>query len=80
MPWGCPVAVNFHEASAFAKWKSMKTGKTIRVMSELEHHAIRDPLESIKLDGKEFPKDPIVFKSTDSVFICLFIYSFKIQY
>lgn len=43
MPWDWPVAVNFHEAAAFAKWKSLQTpGKVLRVMTELEHKAIRD--------------------------------------
>lgn len=42
MPWDWPVVVNLHEATAFAKWKSLKTGKPYRVMTELEHRAIRD--------------------------------------
>jgi 5-histidylcysteine sulfoxide synthase len=42
MPWDWPVAVNLHEAAAFAKWKSLKTGRPYRVMTELEHRAIRD--------------------------------------
>lgn len=42
MAWDWPVAVNFHEAAAFAKWKSLKEGRPLRVMTELEHKAIRD--------------------------------------
>ena len=38
MPKNWPVEVNFHEAKAFCKWK----GKGFRVLSEAEHHAIRD--------------------------------------
>ena len=38
MPNNWPVEVNFHEAKAFCKWK----GKGFRVLSEAEHHAIRD--------------------------------------
>jgi 5-histidylcysteine sulfoxide synthase len=45
MPWDWPVAVNLHEAAAFAKWKSLKTGRPYRVMTELEHRAIRDGAE-----------------------------------
>ena len=43
MPWDWPVVVNYHEASAFAKWKSLKTGKKYRLLCETEHRAIRDP-------------------------------------
>lgn len=44
MPWSWPVAVNYHEAKAFANWKTLKQGgdSKFRVMTELEHHAIRD--------------------------------------
>lgn len=46
VPWDWPVVVNLHEATAFAKWRSLKTGKPYRVMTELEHRAIRDSRES----------------------------------
>ncbi len=42
MNWSLPVSVNYHEAAAFAKWKSVKTGKKYRILTELEHHCIRD--------------------------------------
>jgi formylglycine-generating enzyme required for sulfatase activity len=42
MQWDWPVTVNFHEAKAFAGWKAQKSGKRMRVMTELEHRAIRD--------------------------------------
>ena len=41
MKWDLPAAVNYHEAMAFATWRSKKTGKHFRVLTELEHHAIR---------------------------------------
>lgn len=44
MPWNWPVAVNFHEAEAFARWQSRKQGRSVRVLSELEHQSIRDPV------------------------------------
>jgi 5-histidylcysteine sulfoxide synthase len=43
MAWNWPVCVNFHEAVAFAQWKSAKTGKNYRILTEVEHRAIRDP-------------------------------------
>jgi formylglycine-generating enzyme required for sulfatase activity len=42
VPWDWPVVVCLHEATAFANWKSAKTGKQVRVLTELEHRAIRD--------------------------------------
>jgi hypothetical protein len=38
MPSNWPVEVNFHEAKAFCNWK----GKGYRMLTEAEHHAIRD--------------------------------------
>jgi formylglycine-generating enzyme required for sulfatase activity len=43
MQWDWPVSVNQHEASAFAKWKSLTTGRNMRVSTELEHNAMRNP-------------------------------------
>jgi hypothetical protein len=48
MAWDLPVCVNMHEAAAFAIWKSNKHGKNYRVISELEHHAIRDASQQLK--------------------------------
>lgn len=38
MPINWPVEVNYHEAKAYCKWK----GQDYRVLTEAEHHAIRD--------------------------------------
>ena len=38
MPMNWPVEVNYHEAKAYCKWK----GEDYRVLTEAEHHAIRD--------------------------------------
>lgn len=40
MNW--PVEVNFHEAKAFANWKSEKTGKKIRLPTEAEYMHLRN--------------------------------------
>jgi formylglycine-generating enzyme required for sulfatase activity len=42
MQWDWPVCVNLHEAEAFINWKKLKTGKNLRILTELEHCAIRD--------------------------------------
>lgn len=38
MPRNWPVEVNYHEAKAYCKWK----GESYRILTEAEHHAIRD--------------------------------------
>jgi formylglycine-generating enzyme required for sulfatase activity len=38
MPRNWPVEVNYHEAKAYCAWK----GKAYRLLTEAEHHAIRD--------------------------------------
>ncbi|MCB0348740.1 MAG: 5-histidylcysteine sulfoxide synthase, partial [Bdellovibrionales bacterium] len=47
MPWDWPVEVNFHEAEAFAKWKSKAdlSKCTYRLPTEGEHHLMRDEQE-----------------------------------
>lgn len=46
MQWDWPVIVNYYEAKAYCNWlaekKSLPRGE-IRLATELEHHAIRDP-------------------------------------
>lgn len=46
MPWNWPVQVNYHEAKAFANWKSdldgIKRESGYRLTTEAEHHRIRD--------------------------------------
>jgi putative 4-mercaptohistidine N1-methyltranferase len=52
MPWSWPVVINFHEAAAFAAWRSEQDGiepgspNALRVLTELEHHRIRNPTHS----------------------------------
>lgn len=41
MPWQWPVVVNFHEAKAFCKWKSIVDQRHYRLPTEAEHHALR---------------------------------------
>jgi formylglycine-generating enzyme required for sulfatase activity len=43
MPFNWPVEIVYHEAKAFCKWK----GESYRLISEAEHHAIRD--EEVKI-------------------------------
>ena len=62
MQWAWPVTINLHEADAFANWKSKKEKKNIRVITELEHNAIRDEMDVKAMHGgKMIPLDPIIF-------------------
>ena len=63
MQWAWPVTINFHEASAFCKWKGEKLGINARVITEVEHHVIRDAPVNKELNGEQVPLDPIVFDS-----------------
>eukprot|EP00953_Heterococcus_sp_UTEX-ZZ885_P017777 9948-Heterococcus_DN1.PRE.2 len=42
MQWSWPVISNYHEAKAFAKWKSERDGTAYRLTTELEQHLLRD--------------------------------------
>lgn len=44
MPWDWPVCVNYHEAKAYCTWRSKRSGRSYRLISEVEHHRMRDPL------------------------------------
>jgi formylglycine-generating enzyme required for sulfatase activity len=53
VPWNWPVDVNYHEATAYCNWKNEQSkdanGGGFRVITEAEHHLIRD--DSISLDA-----------------------------
>ncbi len=42
MPWDWPAVVNFHEAKAFAAWKSGQDGRAYRLPTEPEYFLMRD--------------------------------------
>ncbi len=42
MPWDWPVVVNYHEAKAFAAWRSEKEGRDYRLPTEAEYFLLRD--------------------------------------
>ena len=43
MPRNWPVECNYHEAKAYCRWK----GQDFRILTEAEHHAIRDKEVSV---------------------------------
>ncbi len=40
MPWNCPVETNYHEASAFCRWKARQSGENVRLPSEDEWYRL----------------------------------------
>jgi 5-histidylcysteine sulfoxide synthase/putative 4-mercaptohistidine N1-methyltranferase len=42
MPWSWPVEVNWYEAQAYANWCAAETGQAWRLLTEAEHHRLRD--------------------------------------
>lgn len=56
MPWDWPVEVNYLEAKAFCNWKSKKTAKTIRLITEEEWYRLLDITETKdQLDWRQAP-------------------------
>ncbi len=46
MPWDWPVEVNHHEAAAYCRWHSEKSGKRLRLPSEEEFYRLRDAIQN----------------------------------
>jgi 5-histidylcysteine sulfoxide synthase/putative 4-mercaptohistidine N1-methyltranferase len=42
MPWNWPVEVNYLEAKAFCNWKSIKSGKSYRLLTEAEWYMLHN--------------------------------------
>ena len=78
MPLNWPVECNYHEAKAFCAWK----GEDFRVLTEAEHHAIREheifedlnPANDIIYNPKNKVNHNMLYGSS-TVRIFLFIYS-----
>jgi len=62
MPWSWPVVVNYHEAKAYCVWRTEQDGSQIpyRVMTEAEHHRMRDPLLKSLGDRAAMAQDPVM--------------------
>lgn len=69
MPWSWPVVVNYHEAKAFANWKSEKAGRTgdkrFRILSEPELARIKEA--SINNLAEDPSRDPALAASGSEV-------------
>ena len=56
MPWNWPADVNYLEAKAFCNWKSKKSDKTIRLLTEEEWYRLLDYTETKdQLDWQQAP-------------------------
>jgi len=60
MKWDWPVTVNYHEAEAYTNWKSKQTGKKLRIITELEHNAIRSPQQVAERSSGSNVEDPVL--------------------
>ncbi|MEM9456284.1 MAG: 5-histidylcysteine sulfoxide synthase [Myxococcota bacterium] len=64
MAWSWPVVVNWHEAKAYCAWKTEHAGRgaPYRLITEAEHHRLREHDEQANLDlrwGSEAPVDAL---------------------
>ena len=69
MPWDWPVVVNYHEAMAYANWRTNEARKQnvdveYRLMTELEHHVARsEEAENASLKAPRSDYDPVLHAS-----------------
>jgi hypothetical protein len=64
MPWDWPVETNFHEASAFCRWKARTSGAAVRLPSEDEWHRLLavsglGELPDDSAGGRQHPPRPL---------------------
>ncbi|CAF4323131.1 unnamed protein product, partial [Rotaria magnacalcarata] len=53
MQWDAPVCVNFHEAKAYCAWRTEREKSVMpyRLLTEAEHHMLRDGKEYLSNNG-----------------------------
>jgi len=70
MQWDWPVDVNYHEARAYCAWKSeqdgMKGTEEYRVITEAEHHLIRDSSAEMAAARKDPMRDRALWASGEN--------------
>ena len=59
MPWDWPVEVNHHEAKAYCAWRAEQEGAPYRLLSEVEHQALRDARQRAAVSA-EVESDPVM--------------------
>jgi 5-histidylcysteine sulfoxide synthase/putative 4-mercaptohistidine N1-methyltranferase len=73
MQWSWPAIINYHEANAYCNWLSKKenTGKNYRLISEAEHHRLRQIVEANNIEynlnlhyGSESPVNNLALSNT----------------
>jgi hypothetical protein len=82
MNWSCPVIVNYHEAEAYSTWLGLSSPskKPMRVLTELEHRAIRDDDLSYSSSNDDhsirFSGNEMMFKVGESFFYLYFRFDY----
>lgn len=78
MPWDAPAVVNYYEAIAYCNWLTLKQGQPCRLLTEAEHHRLRQVAQCSELGqargnfglsyGAEAPVDAFVQGDFSDVF------------
>jgi putative 4-mercaptohistidine N1-methyltranferase len=70
MPWDWPVDCTYYEAKAYCRWKteknSLENGKEYRLLTEAEHHVIRNREHSLEAARKNISADRVMTLGGDS--------------
>jgi len=68
MPWDWPVDVTYYEAKAFCRWKDEQdmSASSTRLLTEAEHHVLRDKSHSLESVRRAPEADLVMMKATNS--------------
>jgi len=70
MPWDWPVDCTYYEAKAFCRWQTTKEGsptsKPFRVLTEAEHHVIRNQEHNLKAVREDANADKVMVRGGDT--------------
>ena len=71
MPWDWPVDCTYYEAKAFCRWKTEKDGsptsKPYRVLTEAEHHVIRNQEHNLKAVRENVGAEKVMVAGGDTI-------------
>lgn len=65
MPWDWPVDVTYYEAKAFSRWKDDQSNTSSRLLTEAEHHVLRDETHSLQA-SRQVPEADVVMTNNST--------------